>query len=121
VKTVETGYLRSVLSRFIRKVGEDNLARIIEEKVVKLFRRKNAKDVDAMLDASFIARARCVPFINNEEIMKEEWRRLCEKEIIKYWASHRRARKENQQSKWVQVEKALIFAYADITNNWFLV
>jgi hypothetical protein len=36
VKEDEKGYPRSVLSRFIRKVGEDNLTRIIEEKVVKL-------------------------------------------------------------------------------------
>ena len=54
VKTGEAGYPRSVLSRFIRKVGEDNLTRIIEEKVVKLLKRNDAKDVDAVLDASFI-------------------------------------------------------------------
>jgi transposase len=54
VKTGETGYPRSVLSRFIRKVGEDSLTRIIEEKVVKLLKRNDAKDVDAVLDASFI-------------------------------------------------------------------
>jgi hypothetical protein len=36
IKTCEAAYPRSVLSRFIRKVGEDNLTRIIEEKVVKL-------------------------------------------------------------------------------------
>jgi transposase len=54
IKTGETGYPRSVLSRFIRKVGEDNLTRIIEEKVVKLLKRNDVKDVDAVLDASFI-------------------------------------------------------------------
>jgi transposase len=54
IKTGEVGYPRSVLSRFIRKVGEDNLTRIIEQKVVKLLKRNNAKDVDAVLDASFI-------------------------------------------------------------------
>ena len=54
VKTGETGYPRSVLSRFIRKVGEANLTRIIEDKVVKLLKRNDAKDVDAVLDASFI-------------------------------------------------------------------
>jgi transposase len=54
VKTGEAGYPRSVLSRFIRKVGEDNLTKIIEEKVVKLLKRNDAKDVDAVLDASFI-------------------------------------------------------------------
>jgi hypothetical protein len=54
VKPCEKGYPRSVLSRFIRKVGEDNITRIIEEKVVRLLKRNNAKDVDAVLDASFI-------------------------------------------------------------------
>ncbi len=54
IKIGETGYPRSVLSRFIRKVGEDNVTRIIEEKVVKLLKRNDAKDVDAVLDASFI-------------------------------------------------------------------
>jgi len=54
IKTGEAGYPRSVLSRFIRKVGEDNLTKIIEEKVVKLLKRNDAKDVDAVLDASFI-------------------------------------------------------------------
>jgi transposase len=54
IKTGEAAYSRSVLSRFIRKVGEDNLTRIIEEKVVKLLKRNDAKDVDAVLDASFI-------------------------------------------------------------------
>jgi len=54
IKLDEAAYPRSVLSRFIRKVGEDNLTRIIEEKVVKLLKRNDAKDVDAVLDASFI-------------------------------------------------------------------
>jgi transposase len=54
IKKRETAYPRSVLSRFIRKVGEDNLTRIIEEKVVKLLKQNDAKDVDAVLDASFI-------------------------------------------------------------------
>jgi transposase len=54
IKTGEAGYPRSVFSRFIRKVGEDNLTKIIEEKVVKLLRRNTAKTVDAVLDASFI-------------------------------------------------------------------
>ncbi len=54
IKEDEKGYPRSVLSRFIRKVGEDNLTRIIEEKVVILLKRNDAKDVDAVLDASFI-------------------------------------------------------------------
>jgi hypothetical protein len=36
IKTGEAAYPRSVLSRFIRKVGEDNLTRIIEERINKL-------------------------------------------------------------------------------------
>src|SRR4030042_5115837 len=54
IKTGEAGYPRSVLSRFIRKVGEDNLTRIIEEKVVKLLKRNSTKEVDSVFDASFI-------------------------------------------------------------------
>jgi hypothetical protein len=54
VKPGESGYPRSVLSRFIRRVGEDKLRRIIEEKVVKLLKQSDARDVDAVLDASFI-------------------------------------------------------------------
>jgi hypothetical protein len=54
IRAGEAAYPRSVLSRFIRKVGEDNLTRIIEEKVVKLLNRNDAKDVDAVFDASFI-------------------------------------------------------------------
>jgi len=54
IRAGEAGYPRSVLSRFIRKVGEDSLTRIIEGKVVKLLKRNDAKDVDAVFDASFI-------------------------------------------------------------------
>jgi transposase len=54
IKKREAAYSRSVLSRFIRKVGEDRLTRIIEEKVVKLLKRNRAKDVDAVFDATFI-------------------------------------------------------------------
>lgn len=54
IKTGETAYPRSVLSRFIRKVGETNLIRIIDEKVVKLLKRNQTKDVDSVFDASFI-------------------------------------------------------------------
>jgi len=54
IKPGEAAYHRSVLSRFIRKVGEDNLTRIIEEKVVKLLKRNNATEVDIVFDASFI-------------------------------------------------------------------
>jgi len=54
IKASEAGYPRSVLCRFIRKVGENNLIKIIEEKVVKLLKRNWAKEVDAIFDASFI-------------------------------------------------------------------
>jgi hypothetical protein len=54
IKTGETGYPRSVLSRFTRKVGEENLKKIIEEKVVKLLRSNDTREVDVVLDASFI-------------------------------------------------------------------
>jgi hypothetical protein len=54
IKPRETGYPRSVLSRFIRRVGEDNLTRIVEEKVVNLLKQNKSKEVDAVLDASFI-------------------------------------------------------------------
>jgi hypothetical protein len=51
---MEKAYPRSVLSRFSRKVGEDKLTRIIEEKGVKLLKQNDAKEVDAVFDASFI-------------------------------------------------------------------
>ena len=50
----ERGYPRSVLSRFTKKVGAERLKRIIEEKVVKLLERDEAREVDAVLDTSFI-------------------------------------------------------------------
>jgi len=50
----ERGYPRSVLSRFTRLVGAERLRRIIDEKVVMLLRRSRVKEVDAVLDASFI-------------------------------------------------------------------
>jgi hypothetical protein len=54
IKKKEAAYPRSVLSRFSRKVGEDKLTRIIEEKVVKLLKQNDTKEVDAVFDASFI-------------------------------------------------------------------
>ena len=54
IKTGEAAYPRSVLSRFIQRVGEDNLIRIIEEKVVNLLKGDNAGEVDIVFDASFI-------------------------------------------------------------------
>jgi len=54
IKLGEADYPRSVLSRFICKVGENNLIKIIEEKVVKLLKRNDEKDADSVFDASFI-------------------------------------------------------------------
>ena len=50
----EKGYPRSVLSRFTKRVGAERLSRIIEEKVIKLLRKNEAVEADAVLDASFI-------------------------------------------------------------------
>ena len=50
----ERGYPRSVLSRFANLEGAERLRRIIDEKVVMLLRRSEVKEVDAVLDASFI-------------------------------------------------------------------
>jgi hypothetical protein len=54
IKEGEMGYPRSVLSRFTKKVGAHRLWRIIEEKVVRLLKNNDAREVDAVLDASFI-------------------------------------------------------------------
>jgi transposase len=54
IRAGEAAYPRSVLSRFTRKVGEDNLNKIIDEKVIKLLKNNQAKEVDVVLDASFI-------------------------------------------------------------------
>jgi hypothetical protein len=54
IKPGEKGYTRSVLSRFICKIGEPHLITIIEEKVVKLLKRNDARNVDSVFDASFI-------------------------------------------------------------------
>ena len=54
IKPGEKGYTRSVLSRFIRKVGESRLIKIIEEKVVKLLKQNDTECVDSIFDASFI-------------------------------------------------------------------
>jgi hypothetical protein len=54
IKKGEAGYPRSVLSRFARKIGEDNLNRIIAEKVIRLLKSNDAREVDVVFDASFI-------------------------------------------------------------------
>jgi hypothetical protein len=50
----ERGYPRSVLSRFTTLFGAEKLRRIIDEKVVMLLRRSDVREVDVVLDASFI-------------------------------------------------------------------
>jgi len=52
IKPNEAGYPRSVLSRFIRKVGENNLINIVEEKVVTLLKQNEAKMVDSVFDGA---------------------------------------------------------------------
>ncbi|MGA3061054.1 MAG: transposase [Candidatus Bathyarchaeia archaeon] len=54
VKDSQKGYTRSVLSRFSRRVGEENLNKIIDHKVVKLLKGQHNSEVDVVLDASFI-------------------------------------------------------------------
>ena len=51
IRQNEAGYPRSVLSRFVRKVGEDKLNKIIDEKVTKLIKTDQAREVDIVLDA----------------------------------------------------------------------
>jgi len=66
IKTEEKALPRSVLSRFTRKVGEENLNRIIYEKVVLLLRNNQTKEVDVVLDASFIKAWSTRDPINNQ-------------------------------------------------------
>jgi hypothetical protein len=54
IKSAQAAYSRSVLSRFIQRVGEANLNKIIEEKVVNLLNRNRVRNIDAVFDASFI-------------------------------------------------------------------
>jgi Transposase DDE domain len=54
IKVNESGYPRSVISRFTHRVGADTLRLIIEEKVVMLLRRSRVEEVDVVLDASFV-------------------------------------------------------------------
>jgi len=54
IKPGQAAYPRSVLNRFIRRVREENLLRIIQQKVVNLLVENGTSDVDAIFDASFI-------------------------------------------------------------------
>jgi transposase len=72
IKEDEKGYPRSVLSRFIRKVGEDNLTKIMEGKVVKLLKRNGAKEVAFVFDASFIRAWSTRDPLNNQKGYSDE-------------------------------------------------
>jgi transposase len=54
LKPGEEAYSRSVLSRFTRRVGEENLNKIINQKVISLLKSSQTHEVDVVLDASFI-------------------------------------------------------------------
>jgi transposase len=54
IKDNQRGYTRSVMSRFSKKVGQNNLNRIIDQKVIKLLKNQQSREVDVVLDASFI-------------------------------------------------------------------
>jgi hypothetical protein len=54
IKKSQKGYTRSVLSRFSRRVGEENLNKIIDHKVINLLKTQQIKESDVVLDASFI-------------------------------------------------------------------
>ena len=54
IKDSQKGYTRSVLSRFSKCVGEENLNKIIDSKVAKLLKGQQSSEVDVVLDASFI-------------------------------------------------------------------
>jgi hypothetical protein len=42
------------MSQFSKRVGQDNLNRIIDQKVIKLLKSQQSSEVDIVLDASFI-------------------------------------------------------------------
>jgi hypothetical protein len=66
IRPSERGYTRSVISRFTKQVGVETLQLIIEEKVVHLLRSR-VKEVDVLLDASFI-KARSIRHPDNGRI-----------------------------------------------------
>jgi len=54
IKDSQKGYTRSVMSRFSKRVGQNNLNKIIDQKVIKLLKTQQSNEVDLVLDASFI-------------------------------------------------------------------
>ena len=54
IKPREHGYTRSVISRFIKKVGAERIQKLIEEKIVYLLERSKVEEVDVVFDPSFV-------------------------------------------------------------------
>jgi transposase len=54
IKDHQKGYTRSIMSRFSKRVGQDNLNKIIDQKVITLLKTQQKSEVDLVLDASFI-------------------------------------------------------------------
>jgi hypothetical protein len=54
IKPEERGYTRSVISRFIKNVGEERVQKLIEEKTVHLLKRSKVEEVDVVFDPSFV-------------------------------------------------------------------
>jgi len=54
IKDKQKGYTRSVMSRFSKRISQNNLNRIIDQKVIKLLKTQRSNEIDLVLDASFI-------------------------------------------------------------------
>jgi hypothetical protein len=54
LKHEERSYPRNVLSRFTIRIGMEKLNKIIDEKVIELLKSNRSKEIDVVLDASFI-------------------------------------------------------------------
>lgn len=54
IKNNQEWYKRCVMSRFSKRMRQDNLNRIIGQKVIKLLNSQQGSEADVVLDASFI-------------------------------------------------------------------
>ena len=54
IKENQKGYTRSVMSRFSKRVRQDNLNKIIDQKVIDLLKSQQTTEVDVFFDAFFI-------------------------------------------------------------------
>jgi hypothetical protein len=54
IKDNQKGYTRSVMSRFSKRVGQNNLNKIIDQKVIDLLKSQQTTEVDVFFDAFFI-------------------------------------------------------------------